>query len=126
MPKNWSALPLDCWLLDMIDLVQISRRCPGDVSGFGRLFLGHITPVHGGLFLWILGSSVLSVPLYAHFGASSWWRVRGASSGSVLWPIPAGPAEPSPFAVLEFSYEGLFLEAYRLLLVDTGNESSVL
>ena len=51
---------------------------------------------------------------------------RGASSGSVLQPIPAGPAEPSPFAVLEFSYEGLFLEAYRLLPVDTGNESSVL
>ena len=53
-------------------------------------------------------------------------QVRGAASGSVLWPFPADPAQPSPFAVLEFSYEGLFLEAYGLLPVDAGNESSVL
>lgn len=37
--------------LGMTDLFQTSR----DVSGFGRLSLGHTIPVHGGLCLWILG-----------------------------------------------------------------------
>ena len=84
-------------------------------------FLSMVASVSGS---W--GASAVSVPLCALFGSPYWWRIRGAVSGSVLWPFPADAAEPSPFTVLEFSYEGLFLEAYRLLPVDMGSGSLVL